>query len=536
MRGGIGTGRFSSGFLCAGIALAVLVSASVGASAADGDAAGVDLLVIELYWCDMYGNGGSGGISITSGQPYTVSATVENIGAEDSGAFCVDLLIDGSLAGTAMVSSGLPASRTITVNWYDVVTSNPGTHTVLVVADSLESIAEENPEGTAEDNNEMSSALIVVRAQWTFAVYMSADNNLEWDALLDLIEMAKVGTSPAVSIVVQIDRSPGYVTDYGDWTDANRFLVTRSMEPVKESAYEQLGEVDMGDGAVFSDFASDAFGRFRAERTCLVMWGHGGGWYRGCLKDESSSNDTLKTYELRGAMTEATAVMGAMVDIVAFDSCNMESMDVCYAFDRLCVDFVGSQGGVPGTGFAYDGILKALGDDPSIGSEPLCEIFVSEYLKEYVGFPQITLSAFRVHEICTSARDALTGFADSLIAGGDLYDQRIQLARDAVSGYDLIPTDPDLEETYSADIYYFAEQISLRIQDAQVQSSAAALKDALEDARIALGLCSQFTKDGEIFGISLFWPDEAVYLDAYSSELLSQDTTWDEFLLEYYSP
>ena len=33
----------------------------------------------------------------------------------------------------------------------------------------------------------------------------------------------------------------------------------------------------------------------------------------------------------------------------------------------------------------------------------------------------------------------------------------------------------------------------------------------------------------------IFWPDTDVYLEEYEAELLSADTTWDNFLLAYYA-
>ncbi|HIJ17783.1 MAG TPA: hypothetical protein HA364_08415, partial [Thermoplasmata archaeon] len=39
----------------------------------------------------------------------------------------------------------------------------------------------------------------------------------------------------------------------------------------------------------------------------------------------------------------------------------------------------------------------------------------------------------------------------------------------------------------------------------------------------------------DIFGLMIFWPDIDVYLEEYTTERLSADTTWDDFLLAYYA-
>ena len=64
---------------------------------------------------------------------------------------------------------------------------------------------------------------------WTFLVYMVADNNLEPFALADMAEMAQVGSTDQVKIVVQIDRAAAYSADplgnIPDFTGAKRILV-----------------------------------------------------------------------------------------------------------------------------------------------------------------------------------------------------------------------------------------------------------------------------------------------------------------------
>jgi len=53
-------------------------------------------------------------------------------------------------------------------------------------------------------------------ANWTFMVYLDADNNLESAGIDDFLEMAAVGTSPNVNIVVQMDRTSGSEKGGGD--------------------------------------------------------------------------------------------------------------------------------------------------------------------------------------------------------------------------------------------------------------------------------------------------------------------------------
>jgi len=51
------------------------------------------------------------------------------------------------------------------------------------------------------------------KAKWTVMVYMAGDNNLDGAALRDIAEMARVGSTKDVNILVQLDvwrtRRPG---------------------------------------------------------------------------------------------------------------------------------------------------------------------------------------------------------------------------------------------------------------------------------------------------------------------------------------
>jgi hypothetical protein len=115
-------------------------------------------------------------------------------------------------------------------------------------------------------------------ASWTVLVYLDADNNLEREAIDDFLEMAAIGSSAAINVVVQFDRVPGYDSRYGDWTGTLRFRVTQGMTPQPASAIADLGEVNMGHPQTLSDFVSWGRATYPAQRTALVIWNHGDGW------------------------------------------------------------------------------------------------------------------------------------------------------------------------------------------------------------------------------------------------------------------
>jgi len=72
-------------------------------------------------------------------------------------------------------------------------------------------------------------------------VYMDADNNLEDVGIADFLEMARVGSTSLVNIVVQFDRAIGYNNSYGDWTTTKRYLVQQGMTPTINAALFDVG-------------------------------------------------------------------------------------------------------------------------------------------------------------------------------------------------------------------------------------------------------------------------------------------------------
>ena len=101
-----------------------------------------------------------------------------------------------------------------------------------------------------------SSAAFCQIAKWTVMVYMNADNDLERYGIRDFLEMSKVDNSKDVNILVQMDRTPGFSAEYGDWTQTLRFKVSKNIVPTKELSLLDLGETNMGDPSTLKDFVT----------------------------------------------------------------------------------------------------------------------------------------------------------------------------------------------------------------------------------------------------------------------------------------
>jgi len=88
-------------------------------------------------------------------------------------------------------------------------------------------------------------------------IYMNAKNNLEPAALTNFLQMAQVGSSDRVNIVVDSDgrEKSHYTRAEGNWSGILRFRVTKDMHPIPASAINpndpKVRHADMGSGAVW---------------------------------------------------------------------------------------------------------------------------------------------------------------------------------------------------------------------------------------------------------------------------------------------
>jgi hypothetical protein len=248
--------------------------------------------------------------------------------------------------------------------------------------------------------------------KWTFMVYLNSDNNLEYFGLEDFLEMADVGSSADLNIVVQMDRIAGHTSDYGNWTNTRRFLIAKGDKP-NIVPVEQLGEQNMGAEAVLQDFVEWAVAHYEAEHYAVVIWDHGDGWRiirqrlleksnnkklpgfkpasAKVVSNDTTSRDALFMREVQDALEGAVDNLkprfgqSFRLDIVGFDACLMAMVEVAYAIRNVADIMVGSQYCEPGQGWPYDMILGALAERPQMAADELSGVIVEKYHESYGG-------------------------------------------------------------------------------------------------------------------------------------------------------
>lgn len=260
--------------------------------------------------------------------------------------------------------------------------------------------------------------------EWTFLVFVNADNNLDDHGLDDHQEMAAAGSNGHLNIVTLFDRFQGPATI--------NFVEKGLVRPIRD-----LGEVDMGDPRLLVQFVKDMAAEFPARHYALVVWNHGSGWKthpaKGISYDDESGNH-ITTNQLGAAMAEIRQALGRNLDILAMDACLMQMMEVAWAVHGS-VDFVvASEEVEPIEGYPYTSILGRVA--PATTPADFCRLIVQQYGNFYATYepsdPWEDMAhpgrAGRIMDTTQSAidcaklpavKDALDDLCSRLLGGGD---------------------------------------------------------------------------------------------------------------------
>lgn len=354
-------------------------------------------------------------------------------------------------SGTQVCITALPSPGGSFLNWSgDVPSGHENDNSLCITLDSDKSVI----------------AHFSTVQKWTFMVYLDADNDIEQAAIDDLLEIAEVGSSTDVNLVVQFDRISGYDNRYKNWTSTKRFYVTHAMEPTPENAVEDLGELNQGDPQTLIDFINWAKANYPATNYALVLWNHGGGWrapkektakegmrrqseisIKAVCWDYTDEGDALYLDELQGALNAS-----GNVHLIGFDAALMGMVEVAYELRDNGEVMVGSEESVSAEGWAYDEILPSLLSNPNgtavqFGTDIIDQCYTL-YTKSAVDLKNMNALA-----------TAMSSFAQAMIEYWDSDKNSVKNAADAVIaeiGKTVIREDhnPDWPHAHGLAIYF----------------------------------------------------------------------------------
>lgn len=363
---------------------------------------------------------------------------------------------------------------------------------------------------------------------WTVLVYMVADNNLEPYGLQDIAEMAAVGSTRDLKIVVQADRAVGYSADplgsMPDWTTAKRILVER--DAVTELA--DLGEPNMGQVETLVDFVAWGVDTYPADRYALVFWDHGGAW-PGFGGDESTrDHDLLDLPELKAGVAQSLQAAGLQrFDLIGFDACLMATYEVAAALAPYGRYFLASEELEPGHGWDYRS-LEVLRNDPTTTPAQLGTRLISDFAGQAQA--QQTAANITLSLVDLGAFDALHDAVGRLAEGltGTVQAQATTLGRQRNATLRFG------EQADPSQSFHMVDLGDLVTQVAAADASKAGLRD---EVLAALSQVVVEQTSGPVTarasGLSIYFPSNPAYYRA-GYDGLEEPAAWRSFLKSYF--
>lgn len=210
-------------------------------------------------------------------------------------------------------------------------------------------------------------------AEWTLAVYLDSDNNLDLWAQKDVNEMMTVGSSAAVNIILFWDT-------YGGPAHAYRVL-RNGLQELTDFRLNGI-EPNMGDPTTLREFVTYVSKSYPARRFALLGWDHGDD-FKGGMYDYHIPNEG---FDLLTHQEVVTALRGFHIDVLIYGACVLSTIEVAYEYyaSGLNIDYyVANEGYDPMDGFPYNTILAKLVAKPTMSSLDLSKLFVDDYIDYY---------------------------------------------------------------------------------------------------------------------------------------------------------
>lgn len=396
-------------------------------------------------------------------------------------------------------------------------------------------------------------------------VYLAGDNNLESFGYKDLREMKRAGSNENVNIIAQFDTMHDQV--------ARRYCLTAGSN-LEDDVVEVLPETNTGDPDQLQEFIEWSAANYPAHHYGLILWNHGSGWkdddiYRAAARNnltgtltrgnivslrsgkpgrtlfstsleelvkeatlrailfDDSAADFLDSQEMRKVLEKVQPLLNGGLDLLGFDACLMNMVEVVYQVHDLCQVVVGSQEVEPGDGWPYDTILSELVQQPQLTAPELGSLIVDKYVDFYVAHhPNLAVTQSAVS---TSSTAALTAALDELAQDLHLGMQNHAVLGAVVAALRESQTFTDRDYV---DLGDFCAELALLTAGTSLGDKAAAVAAVVKGPNSpVIAQKSHGDAVSKTTGLSIYIPAR-VLSPLYEKLKFSIDYKWDDFLQE----
>ncbi len=341
---------------------------------------------------------------------------------------------------------------------------------------------------------------------WTVAIYIASDNNLEiaWD-MYTLDALLALPSAKRVNVVAMVDKLSTDTIELMEFS-GDTYTVVKTYD-----------DMNTGDGATFQFFLDTVEELYPAENVCVVPWNHGGSWL-GVCSDEDYNNDIIRMNELSDALVGA----GLEIDVMAFDACLMSSVEVAYELSQtgLVKYMVASEMSIPFDGFPYDLMFTPLMEDSTATPEMLCDMMLVGWDAYYHYGRKVNLAVTDV-TVIGNALPIFQAWSEALLVGLETHADGYQTALDSAVGNGYAG--------YGVDLHDFCEQLMLNVEDEAIADACEAVMGVVEDAVVALHT-SKYLQT--MHGLTIWWVSadyEYLLVDRYIAMVqFVTDTGYDD--------
>jgi len=266
----------------------------------------------------------------------------------------------------------------------------------------------------------------------------------------------------------------------GNYTDLQQV----SQDP---AAHIQVN--DMAKPKPIADFVQYALqGRPPGSKTCLVLWGHGGGPFTPLVTPFTKSQQGCDPYDPDGdpgpqsflslpglAKGLRDGLKGTGVDafdVILFDACLMACVEAAYELSDLGEVMVASEDLTPFDQWDHAAWLQRLEAAPTMSATQLVPDLIAAY--RVSATDGMTISAVRLGDAIRNLKTHIAAFVTASSGFSDTTWGQIRRARDEVAEYGYFDSSLDV---ITVDIIRLFDQLASKCRAAEVVALASAVRD-----------------------------------------------------------
>jgi hypothetical protein len=416
----------------------------------------------------------------------------------------------------------------------------------------------------------------ITKKPWTLMVYMAADNDLRSFASRNIQQMAEIGSTFNINIVIHLDIRLG-----GNQKVTRRYFIVEQNTIIHMNAEDPSSQsMDSGDPKTLISFVDWAANNYPADNYWLILWNHGSGTldperhriinpavlftfnpvthmldldrsigfleliesaFRGLCWDDTTKN-YLTNQKLNDALNYiCTNIIKKKLSIIGMDACLMAMIEVAKNMKNYADFMVASQEVELGAGWNYKtALLPFINNNPTPIS--LAKHLVAAYEQTYVTITyDYTLSAIDLNQIEKLEQNInqVSAVLLSCLAYQNNGSVKSAVRKSAHPQYCTHFEEPTYVDLYD---FYTNLEKNLALIDLkknktssfvlQLKSLLATGKDLIKKAVLANVTGRNLTKAQ---GISIYFPGKAIH-NSYKKTTFYDQNHWGPLMTECLKP